>query len=110
MVRNSVDSPLTDPQRTVKRTGGSVTTGNHFAAWEKYGLKLDMHDYMIVATEGYFGSGSATITVDSPPDESEENNKKKKESEEKKKKEEEEKKEAEEKKKKEEDEGKKKEE
>jgi endo-1,4-beta-xylanase len=35
----------------------------HFRAWEQSGLKLGTHDYQIVATEGYFSSGSATITV-----------------------------------------------
>ncbi|KAK3369861.1 concanavalin A-like lectin/glucanase domain-containing protein [Podospora didyma] len=49
--------------RTVKRTGGSVNMANHFAAWTASGLKLGTHDYQIVATEGYFSSGSSSITV-----------------------------------------------
>ena len=49
--------------RTQKRIGGTVTTGNHFKTWEKYGLKMGSHDYQILATEGYRSSGSASITV-----------------------------------------------
>ncbi|KAJ4302467.1 hypothetical protein N0V88_002612 [Collariella sp. IMI 366227] len=49
--------------RVNKRTGGSVNMANHFNAWQQSGLKLGTHDYQIVATEGYFSSGSATINV-----------------------------------------------
>lgn len=49
--------------RRNKRTGGSVNMANHFAAWEKYIGRLGSHDYQIVAVEGYFSSGSASITV-----------------------------------------------
>ncbi|KAK3900970.1 endo-1,4-beta-xylanase B [Staphylotrichum tortipilum] len=49
--------------RQNKRSSGSVNVGAHFNAWASHGLKLGSHDYQIVATEGYFSSGSADITV-----------------------------------------------
>ncbi len=51
--------------RTSKRSSGTVTTGNHFDAWARLGLKMGAHfDYMILETEGYKSSGGADLTLD----------------------------------------------
>nr|AHE13926.1 endo-1,4-beta-xylanase B [Achaetomium sp. Xz-8] len=55
--------------RKEKRVGGTVTTQKHFDQWNKLGMRLGNHDYVILATEGYTAnggpgsSGQASLTL-----------------------------------------------
>lgn len=57
----SVRNPKKTPGGSIS---GTVDTACHFNAWKNLGLNLGTaHNYQIVATEGYFSSGSSSITV-----------------------------------------------
>jgi endo-1,4-beta-xylanase len=46
------------------RTGGTITTNNHFEAFERNGMVLGKHDYQLVYVEGYYSSGTASLSFE----------------------------------------------
>jgi len=49
--------------RQTHRSSGTVNTAAHFNAWKALGMQMGTFNYQIVATEGYFSTGSSAITV-----------------------------------------------
>ncbi len=47
--------------RTDKKTSGTITVSQHFAEWEKLGLKMGKMYEVALCVEGYQSSGSATV-------------------------------------------------
>jgi endo-1,4-beta-xylanase len=49
--------------RQTPRTSGTITIQNHFAAWAAQGMNLGSHNYQILLTESWNGSGSASAKI-----------------------------------------------
>jgi len=49
--------------RQQSRASGTITTKNHFSAWNGYGMNMGTMNYQILLTEGWSGSGSSSATV-----------------------------------------------
>ncbi|KAK3380847.1 endo-beta-1,4-xylanase [Podospora didyma] len=63
----SIDGTSTFPQfwsvRKMHRTNGTISSGAHFGAWKKAGLKLGKQQFMNLAVEGQDSNGTASFTV-----------------------------------------------
>jgi len=46
--------------RQQSRTAGTITTQNHIDAWATHGMKMGNHNYQILLTEGWNGSGHSS--------------------------------------------------
>jgi endo-1,4-beta-xylanase len=49
--------------RTSQRTSGTVTFGNHFAAWEEGGMNLANRYEVLLAVEGCLSTGAADVRM-----------------------------------------------
>ncbi|KAI3325730.1 glycoside hydrolase family 11 protein [Xylariaceae sp. AK1471] len=51
-------------RRSMRPSGGTVTTANHFAAWANNGMKLGSMNYQTLSTEGWGNAGgSSSYTI-----------------------------------------------
>ena len=49
--------------RTSERTSGTITVGNHFAAWESNGMNMGSLYEVSLVVEGYRSAGSADVRM-----------------------------------------------
>ena len=49
--------------RTEKRESGTITVGNHFAAWEANGMNMGSFHEVSMTVEGYQSSGNADVRM-----------------------------------------------
>ncbi|EAU80651.2 xylanase 5 protein [Coprinopsis cinerea okayama7 len=51
------------PKKGVGKINGTIDFGCHVRAWRALGMELGAHDWQIMAIDGYFSSGHATIEI-----------------------------------------------